>query len=260
MAVLEIQGKSIACKAILFDKDGTLLDFLQLWGPWAESMLSQLQVWMQERGASFTVELEHVLGTLHDSQGRINGYDVQGPLAIATVDECNGWLAGQLYAAGTPWNEAITIIRGFSSAAMKSVRERKSAEPLPGLLDLLRRCKEAGLSLAVVTSDSTAAAETHLEWMGIRSFFTSIVGCDRVTRGKPDAESFLLACRELSVEAHEAMVIGDSNGDMQMGRHAGAAFTLGYCPQLDQSSYLHEADAVIHHYDELGIGLKEERE
>ncbi|SCX92061.1 phosphoglycolate phosphatase [Paenibacillus polysaccharolyticus] len=255
MALLQVQGEKIPCRAILFDKDGTLLDFLQLWGPWAESMLVQMQAWMRERDASFTVELKHVLGTVHDSEGHLSGYDVQGPLAIATVDECNGWLAGQLYATGTPWNEAITTIRQFSSIAMKSVRERKSAEPMPGLLDLLQRCKEAGIQLAVVTSDSTLAAETHLDWMGIRSFFSSIVGCDRVTRGKPDGESFLLACRELAVEPHEAVVIGDSNGDMQMGRHAGATYTLGYCLPSDQSAHLHDADAVIRHYDELGIVL-----
>ena len=58
-----------------------------------------MQAWMRERDASFTVEFEHVLGTVHDSEGHLSGYDVQGPLAIATVDECNGWLAGQLYAA-----------------------------------------------------------------------------------------------------------------------------------------------------------------
>lgn len=255
MALLQVRGEKIPCRAILFDKDGTLLDFLQLWGPWAESMLVQMQAWMRERDASFTVELGHVLGTVHDSEGYITGYDVQGPLAIATVDECNGWLAGELYAAGTPWNEAITTIRQFSSIAMESVRERKSAEPMPGLLDLLQRCKEAGIQLAVVTSDSTSAAEAHLDWMGIRSFFGSIVGCDRVTRGKPDGESFLLACRELAAEPHEAIVIGDSNGDMQMGRHAGAAYTLGYCSPLDQSAHLHDADAVIRHYDELSIVL-----
>lgn len=253
--MLQVQGDEICCRAILFDKDGTLLDFLQLWGPWAESMLEQLQGWMHERSASFTVELEKVLGTVHDRHGRLIGYDVQGPLAIAAIDECNGWLAGQIYAAGTPWNEAITTIRQFSSAAMKSVRERKSAEPMPGLLELLQRCREAQIPLAVVTSDSTSAAEAHLQWMGIRSFFTSIVGCDRVTRGKPDGESFQLACQELSVEPHEAVVIGDSNGDMQMGRYAGAAYTLGYCPQLDQVVHLHDADAVIRHYDELRVML-----
>ena len=38
-----------------------------------------------------------------------------------------------------------------------------------------------------------------------------------------------------------------------MGRHAGAAYTLGYCPQVDQGAHLHDADAVIRHYNELGI-------
>lgn len=141
MTMLQVNGVQIPCKGILFDKDGTLLEFLQLWGPWAETLLSQLQARMNELGASFTVEREHVLGTIHNAEGHIVGYDPQGPLAIATVDECTGLLAGQLYATGIPWNEAITTIRQFSSVAMRSVRERKSAEPMPGLLAFLQSCR-----------------------------------------------------------------------------------------------------------------------
>ncbi|WP_145150163.1 HAD family hydrolase [Paenibacillus xylanexedens] len=253
MTMLQVQGAQIPCKGILFDKDGTLLEFLQLWGPWAETLLNQLQTRMNELGASFTIELEHVLGTIHNQEGHIVGYDPQGPLAIATVDECTGLLAGQLYAAGMPWNEAITTIRQFSSIAMREVRQRKLAEPMSGLLDFLQKCRAADIPLAVVTSDSTAAAETHLDWMGIRSFFTSIVGCDRVIKGKPDGEAALLACRELHIHPGEAVVIGDSNGDMQMGRHAGVSYTLGYCPQLDQGSHLVDAHAIIRHYNEINV-------
>ncbi|PQP84944.1 haloacid dehalogenase [Paenibacillus sp. PCH8] len=253
MTVLQVNDTQVTCKGILFDKDGTLLDFLQLWGPWAETLLEQLGSHMNELGASYTIKKEHVLGTLHHQEGHIIGYDPQGPLAIATVDECTGWLAGQLYVAGMPWNEAITTIRRFSSIAMREVRQRKLAEPMPGVLNFLQRCRAANISLAVVTSDSTAAAEDHLEWMGIRAFFTSIVGCDRVTLGKPNEESALLACRELHIDPHEAVVIGDSNGDMQMGRHAGVSHTLGYCPQLEEGSHLVDAHAIIRHYDELSI-------
>lgn len=255
MSMLQVHGVQIPCKGILFDKDGTLLDFLQLWGPWAETLLNQLQSRMNELGTSFTVEREHVLGTIHNQEGHIVGYDPQGPLAIATVDECTGLLAGQLYAAGMPWNEAITTIRQFSSVAMREVRQRKLAEPMSGLLAFLQSCRAAAIPLAVVTSDSTSAAEEHLEWMGIRSFFTSIVGCDRVTQGKPDGEAALLVCRELHIDPAEAIVIGDSNGDMQMGRHAGVSYTLGYCQQSDQGSHLVDAHAIIRHYDEISVIL-----
>ena len=39
MTMLQVNGVQIPCKGILFDKDGTLLEFLQLWGPWAEALL-----------------------------------------------------------------------------------------------------------------------------------------------------------------------------------------------------------------------------
>ncbi|CAM3006756.1 HAD family hydrolase [Paenibacillus taichungensis] len=253
MSMLQIHGKQVTCRGILFDKDGTLLDFLQLWGPWAESLLNQLESQLSELGASFTVEREQVLGTVRNREGQLIGYDLQGPLAIATVDESNGLLAGQLYAAGMPWNEAITTIRHFSSVAMDEVRQRKMAEPLPGLNAFLQSCQEASIPMAVVTSDSTAAAEEHLEWMGIRSYFTSIVGSDRVTRGKPDGEAAVLACRELHILPEEAVVIGDSNGDMQMGRNAGVSCRIGFCPEVEGSHYLYDADVIIQNYDELKI-------
>lgn len=253
MSMLQIRGKQVTCRGILFDKDGTLLDFLQLWGPWAESLLNQLESQLSELGASFTVEREQVLGTVRNREGQLIGYDLQGPLAIATVDESNGLLAGQLYAAGMPWNEAITTIRHFSSVAMDEVRQRKMAEPLPGLNAFLQSCQKASIPMAVVTSDSTAAAEEHLEWMGIRSYFTSIVGSDRVTLGKPDGEAAVLACRELHILPEEGVVIGDSNGDMQMGRNAGVSYRIGFCPEIQRSHYLHDANAIIQNYDELKI-------
>lgn len=250
---LHVQNVAYPYEGILFDKDGTLLEFLQLWGPWAETMLRQLEEALTDRGSTFTVDCGEVLGTKHDSAGKIIGYDPQGPLAIATVDESNGLLAGQLYAAGIPWNESITMVREFSSVAMQEVRQNKLAEPMAGLLPFLQQCKDASIPMAVVTSDSTAAAETHLDWMGIRSFFTSIVGSDRVTLGKPDPESVMLACKELHIRPDQAIVIGDSNGDMQMGRSAGASCVIGFCPQDQAANHLYDANVIIRTYDELSL-------
>ncbi|WP_338540443.1 HAD family hydrolase [Paenibacillus tundrae] len=250
---LHVHDVAYPCEGILFDKDGTLLEFLHLWGPWAETMLRQLEEALAERGATFTVDRGDMLGTKHDGAGNIIGYDPQGPFVIATVDESNGLLAGQLYAAGIPWNESITMIRKFSSVAMREVRQNKLAEPIAGLLPFLQQCRDASIPMAVVTSDSTAAAETHLDWMGIRSFFTSIVGSDRVTLGKPDQESVMLACKELHIRPDRAIVIGDSNGDMQMGRSAGASCVIGFCPQDQATDHLHDADVIIRAYEELGL-------
>lgn len=73
---LHVHDVSYPCESILFDKDGTLLEFLHLW--WAETMLRQLEEVLTERGATFTVDRGDVLGTKHDGAGKIIGYDPQG--------------------------------------------------------------------------------------------------------------------------------------------------------------------------------------
>lgn len=67
----------------------------------------------------------------------------------------------------------------------------------------------------------------------------------------------LLACRELGLPPSEAVVIGDSNADMQMGKRAGAVMTIGvaeeYGEDAQEASYLRDADVIIAGYGELTI-------
>lgn len=75
MSELIVQGKRYPCRGILFDKDGTLLDFIQLWKFWARSILDMMEQHLAVAGAGFTVEKGTVLGTVHDQEGRVIGYD-----------------------------------------------------------------------------------------------------------------------------------------------------------------------------------------
>nr|WP_237690930.1 HAD family hydrolase [Paenibacillus caui] len=234
----------------MFDKDGTLLDFVHLWGEWASNVTKLLEHHLALAGGKLLSDRSKVLGIKLDSDGSVVDYDHQGPLAMATEEETTAVLAWQLYAAGIPWNEAMQQVRQMLKTAMQKVREQRGARPMPGLLQLLERCAQLEIPLAVVTADRTSEARLHLEWMGIHPFFTSIVGNDRVRRGKPDPEMVLLACSELGIRPEEAIVIGDSNGDMQMGRQAGTALTIGYAPD-GCSSHLLDADEVIRSFNEL---------
>lgn len=101
-------------------------------------------------GAGFTVPIEKVLGTAHDSGEAVTDYDVQGPLAMGTVEETNGILAWQLYAAGMPWNEAIMQVNQITKNAMYQIRQHKPAFPMPGLETFLQSCRNACFELAVL--------------------------------------------------------------------------------------------------------------
>ncbi|WP_106768435.1 HAD family hydrolase [Paenibacillus faecalis] len=253
MPLLQVNGHRASCRGILFDKDGTLLHFMALWGGWADYVLRYMEEHLGLMGAEFTVPRERVLGTVHDSGGAVTDYDVQGPLAMGSVEETTGMLAWQLYAAGMPWDEAILQVNRITNDALLQIRQHKPAFPMPGLDAFLQSCRKAGLELAVVTSDTTAAALEHLEWMGIRSFFPVVLGRDQVKNSKPHPEIAEKACRMLGLEPGEVVVIGDSNADMLMARQAGAAMAVGLCRGDGEGDHLVDAEVVISDYNEIKI-------
>ncbi|WP_410512187.1 HAD family hydrolase [Paenibacillus sp. BR2-3] len=253
MPFLYVNNKSVHCKGILFDKDGTLLDFMAMWGAWAEIVLGGMEDTLTQIGTGFCGNAAKLLGTEHDAGGRVTGYDPGGPLPMATVEETNGILAWQLYAAGVPWNEALTRVTAISKEAMNEVRRRRTATPLPGLLPFLHQCAGASLKLGVVTSDESATTAEHLDWLGIAGFFDTVVTRDRVSMGKPAPEMAQLACRELGLAPDETIIIGDSNGDMQMGKAAGLCLTVGIAGRDGFREHLLDADTVIADFSGLVI-------
>lgn len=257
MANIQAAGRLVPCRGILFDKDGTLLDFMALWGSWAETLTGFVERELETLGAAGLFNKTAALGLRLDEANRVSGYDRTGPVAMGTEEEVTALLAGPLYAAGVPWNDAVSRVREFNAAALAHFKRRREARPLPGLREFLDACREAGLALAVVTSDTTAEALEHLEWMGLRERFGSVVGRDRALRGKPDPDMALLACRELGISPAEAVVIGDSNADMQMGKRAGAGLTVGLAAAEDGAppgtAYLRDADVIVSGYRELSV-------
>ncbi|MFC4597159.1 HAD family hydrolase [Cohnella hongkongensis] len=259
MSRLIVDGVRYPVRAILFDKDGTLLDFIYTWGHWSEQMLARFSAGLRSRELP-TLPRDSLAwwGALADVDGRIADYDRRGPLAMGTVGDLQTILAWHGYRLGLSWAEAKVLADECRRSADESLEETRPVRALPHALDFLERCRSAGLSLAVVTADETASAARQLEWLGIRHYFTACIGADRVERGKPYSDMVELACRELNVSCGEAAVIGDTNGDMKMARSAGAAVAVGIAePGAAGAAELTEADAVVSSYLELSIEEKE---
>ena len=51
---VQVKGRTVPCKGILFDKDGTLLHFMALWGGWADYVLKFMEERLGLMGAGFT--------------------------------------------------------------------------------------------------------------------------------------------------------------------------------------------------------------
>ncbi|OAB29950.1 haloacid dehalogenase [Paenibacillus macquariensis subsp. defensor] len=253
LATLQAGQFNVPCEAILFDKDGTLFQFMMLWGNWAESVLTGMEKRLTFLGKDFTGSIAGVLGTRHDQLGQVCGYDLHGPLAMATIEETHGILAWQLYAAGVPWNEALVQAIQICKDAMLDIRQNKPIVLMNGLLHFLQECEAASVRLGVVTSDETSSTVEQLHWAGISQYFEVIIGRDQVSQGKPHPEMVEKASHALGIEPQNIVVIGDTNADMQMGKQAGVKLTIGISILSESTECLLDADVMITDYRDLKL-------
>jgi phosphoglycolate phosphatase len=264
MIELKVKGQSYPIRGLLFDKDGTLMNFVAFWGKWCETLLHHFQDQLSRRKVTIPEEwIPLMFGIAFDEHGTIVvDYDRSGPLAMASTNELLAILSWHAYRLGLPWHEAMLIAQACQAAAEAEMEQLRPAQPLSGLLPFLEQCRLLRLPLAVVTADETASAELHLEWMEIRTFFQTVVGHDQVNLGKPNSEMVETACRRLQLDPSEVAVIGDTNGDMRMGKSAGVALTIGIQPQTGffQSQIdLTEADIIISGYEQLELKFEEDK-
>jgi HAD superfamily hydrolase (TIGR01509 family) len=91
--------------------------------------------------------------------------------------------------------------------------------PMPGLYELLELIEDRGLHKGVATSSPRRYLENMLERFRLGERFQVTLAAEDVSRGKPDPEIYLKAAVRLGVDAHEMLVLEDS----EMGTRAAAA-------------------------------------
>ncbi|MGO4546541.1 HAD family hydrolase [Paenibacillus sp. 2TAB23] len=260
MPDLIIHNRAYKVAGILFDKDGTLLDFIAMWGCWSESVFEAFAQQLRKRGLTFQADIvPRLWGTIHGKDGGITDYDRNGPLAMGSMNDLYAVLSWQSYQAGLSWAESMELVQQCKQHADRELERLRPAQPLPGLHAFLASCKEHGIKLGVVTADDTQAAERHLAWMGIRSYFDAVVGSDLVELGKPFPDMLQQACRKLSLSCSDTAIIGDTNGDMRMGLAAGAAVSVGIHEAAESApvaQLLPDANEWISGYSQLSIGRR----
>ncbi|SFJ40666.1 phosphoglycolate phosphatase [Paenibacillus sp. UNC496MF] len=255
MALLRAAGAEVPVQAILFDKDGTLLDFVYTWGNWSEQLLARFSHELEARKLRpIEVDSDTLWGTRRSADGEIRDYDRNGPLAMGTVGELLAVLTWQGYRSGLSWAEAKVLARECATYANERLAQARTVKPLEGVAAFLAQCRRAGLALGVVTADETETALEHLDWLGFGHYFDVCVGADQTERGKPFPDMVELACGKLGLPCSRVAVIGDTNGDMRMAKAAGAALAIGIAgPAGADAELLADADAMIVAYGELAV-------
>jgi HAD superfamily hydrolase (TIGR01509 family) len=85
--------------------------------------------------------------------------------------------------------------------------------------------------VAVVTGATRPVVERTLERIGLAGFFQTLVSAERVPRGKPFPDGFLLAAELLGVPAERCLVVEDSEAGREAALAAGMQCILVGPPQ-----------------------------
>ena len=99
-----------------------------------------------------------------------------------------------------------------------------------GITELLKRLKEDGILLAVLSNKYDSATK-HIINHFFPGTFDCIYGESDVCGRKPDPSGFYLICNDLNVNPSDAVMIGDSPADIKVALNAGAkhlSVTWGY--------------------------------
>jgi len=231
--------KWVQCRALLFDKDGTIINFRLMWLGWCREIISALESTygaplVEKNLSAWGVDL--ALGYIAP-----DGY-----LAIGTTGKLQHSLAARLAANGFTAEKTRADVYSAMQHAYHAVEEKKMIRAIPGVDTAIRELQKRGYLLAIVTTDDTQKAADNLRTMGLESSFKVVLGCDRVANCKPAPDLAIEACRLLGVKPSEAVVIGDTLADMRMGKAAGAACCIGVASGVTTpESLAKEADLVL---------------
>ncbi|MEF9476028.1 MAG: HAD-IA family hydrolase [Candidatus Mariimomonas ferrooxydans] len=124
----------------------------------------------------------------------------------------------------------------------------------PGVRETL--LKLGNYKKVVVSNKLQDLSKKVLEGLDISEFFEAILGSDSFPEKKPSPLPILEVLRRLNMQREHAVIIGDSNFDVEAGKRAGIktiAVTYGY----RNRGALKDADFMIDSFEELLRVLKE---
>ena len=223
MTAIEYKDKRIPCRLIIFDKDGTLIDFSATWVPLIRKRVAFLLKVLGRDDKELEALLLRSWG-IDPISGRVNP---RGPCPVSPRSDeiVIGTMA--LYQQGYPWDESKQWVAQAFDEADADGDWREQVVPIQGIRTILTQLRESGFLTALATNDERKDTEVILQHLGMESLFDIILCAGEVSPPKPHPETILTICRQLSVTPQETIVIGDTVTDMIMGKRAGVALKVG---------------------------------
>ncbi len=234
--------REVEISAIIYDKDGTLLDSFGT-DVLPMIMRSELIAKKLGKGEDFATKLQRRLGYEPESKMIDDG----SPALVGTHEETRIVFATLLHQEGYNFREMLELVEQIYVEVWNNTDWSKTITTVPGIREALEKQRKEGLKIAVATNDDTELARIQLEKAGLLDLADVVLGANAVGVPKPDPALLIETCKRLDVEPSDAVLVGDSVGDMISGRNAGLRLIVGVVEgsRTKREALSSEADVMI---------------
>jgi phosphoglycolate phosphatase len=218
-------------KAVLFDKDGTLIDSNGTWVPFYKSILKT------ERG--------------------LGPEAVEARMVAAGFDPISKtFLAGSILAGGTTrqlvelwWDDETPEVHAVLTKRFNNDFAPLALQHMTPLMELrpvFDAIKALSLKMGVATNDGEHSAKSHMRALNVEHYFEAIIGADSVDVPKPSGQMVQRFAEIAGLEPHHIAMVGDNTHDLEEARNGGAGLAIGVLTGNGaREDLVHHADYVV---------------
>lgn len=234
-------------KGILFDKDGTLIDFFSLWLGAAERAIPKFL-------ENNNINDEKMVNVVLESIGVKNSkVDPRGALAYKSYSEIGNDIYKELCKHGYKLNAekiGADISRLFDNEVNK---DDVNIVELYDLHKLFEYLKGKNIYIGLATTDTLLSAEYCLKRLNVNKYFDFIGADDGVYKPKPAIDLIEAFCSKFNLKYSEIAVVGDTYNDMIFAKNSGA-LSIGVLSGVSTiEDFKGHADIILKNVGELVI-------
>lgn len=254
MAEIILNKQKFDIEGIVFDKDGTLIDFHATWGPILRKAVNHLIEPFNEK----TTISDAIFRTLGVDQVSMRAGD--GPYSISTFDKIGTVVATVLYQHGMTWTQAEQRVEEIFKVAAQTPPALDQLTPTTDLPKLFDALQANGIKVGLATADNRHGTLDTLEKLQCYSESVFIAcGDDSGLPPKPDPALLDAISSHWGTTTNRIAMVGDTIGDVHMARRAGAV-SIGVLTGAGTIEMLEPyTDTILNSIDDINVALADSR-